>query len=96
MENRLAELKSKIGDLFDTYSEPWGDLDYCREVDGEEVLLEDEVKELFQEYKDVVSVSCVEVITTFESCGYDCGVVSIAFANPVTGLETYLEVWERK
>ena len=96
MENRLAELKLKIEALFETYSEDYGELDYCREVNGEEVLFEDEVNELFQEYKDVVSVSCVEVITTFESCGYDCGVISIAFANPVTGLETYLETWERK
>jgi hypothetical protein len=96
MENRLIELKSKIEALFEIYSEAWGDLDYCREVDGEERLIEDELRDLFSEYKDIVSVSCVEVMTTFESCGYDCGVISIAFTNPVTGLETYLEMWERK
>lgn len=93
-EARLADLKKDIDELVDSFYE-YGELHQSKEVDGEEVMLEDALAELLHEYKDIVNVSSIETETCFESCGYDTGVISLAFVNPITGLEHYLFQWER-
>ena len=93
---RFYELKNKIEEIFETFKEEYGYLTEARTgLDDEEIYLEDALREVLEEYSDIAQVSCVESMTTFESCGYDCGVISVAFINPFTGLETYLEKWER-
>lgn len=50
---------------------------------------------LTKEIKDSDLFS-IDTSTTFESCGYDCGVISVAFYDKTEGLlhhETYM--WER-
>lgn len=90
MEKRFLELKDKIEKTFAKYpGAPWR-----TDENDNEVLLEEELRELLGRYSDVAQVSCVEKLETFESCGYSCGVISVAFTNPITGLETYLEQWE--
>lgn len=89
MENRLSQLKTEIEKVFERF---------CGSkviYDADEIYIEDELTKVFNNFKDIVSVLSIEELTTFESPGYDCGVISVAFVNPVTGLETYLEQWER-
>ena len=92
MESRLIELKQKIEEAFEDF-----DYQYYKEDEktGEEICFDKAIEALFYEYKDIVSVFTVEEMTTFDSPGYDCGVIMIAFVNCITGLETYLEKWER-
>ena len=92
MESRLIELKQKIEEAFEDF-----DYRYYKEDEetGEEICFDKVIEDLFYEYRDIVSVSIIEEMTTFNSPGYDCGVIMIAFVNCVTGLETYLEKWER-
>lgn len=92
MERRLIELKQKIEEAFEDFDYQYYKID---EETEEEVCFDKTIEELFYEYRDIVSVFTVEEMTTFNSPGYDCGVIMIAFVNPVTGLETYLEKWER-
>lgn len=95
MEKRLIALKSEIEQAFDMFSETYGYLTLTAfSFGGEEVNLEEELKKVFYEYRDVVAAVQIEVETVFESPGYTCGVISVAFVNPITGLETYLEKWE--
>lgn len=95
-EQRLTMLNDELEELVDMF------YDGCRlcqskyfENISEEVLLEDAIKHLFSRYNDIISVYSIETDTCFESCGCDVGVISVAFANPVTGLEHHLLRWER-
>lgn len=95
MEKRLIALKSEIEQTFEMFSEAYGYLTLTAvNFGGEEVDLEEELKKVFYEYRDVVAVFQIETETMFESPGYTCGVISVAFVNQITGLETYLEKWE--
>ena len=95
MEKRLIALKSEIEQTFDMFSEAYGYLTLTAfNFGGEEIDLEEELKKVFYEYRDVVAAVQIEVETVFESPAYTCGVISVAFVNQITGLETYLEKWE--
>jgi hypothetical protein len=95
MEKRLIALKSEIEQTFDMFSEAHGYLTLTAfNFGGEEVDLEEELRKIFHEYCDVVPVVQIETETIFESPGYTCGIISVAFVNQITGLETYLEKWE--
>ena len=95
-EMRLTTFNDELEELVDMF---YDDCRLCQskyfEDISEEVLLEDAIKHLFSRYKDIISVYSIETDTCFESCGCDVGVISVAFANPVTGLEHHLLRWER-
>lgn len=93
-EERLTKLNDELEELVDSF---YDGVCLCqsKEIDGKEVMLEDAITELLHKYKDIVSVFSIETDTCFESCGYDVGVISVAFANPITGIEHHLLRWER-
>ena len=93
-EERLTKLNDELELLVDSF---YDGVYLCqsKEIDGEEVMLEDAITELLHKYKDIVSAFSIETDTCFESCSYDVGVISVAFANPVTGIEHHLLRWER-
>ena len=93
-EQRLTMLNDELEELVDSF---YDGVCLCqsKEIDGEEVMLEGAIYELLRKYKDIVSIISIETDTCFESCGCDVGVISVAFANPVTGLEHHLLRWER-
>ncbi len=93
-EQRLIELKNEIYQVFDTFSSQTGYLQLYTEENGEELEIDAVLGEIFDRYKDIVSVYEVNSITTFDSPGITTGALMIAFVNNVTGLETYLEEWE--
>ena len=93
-EQRLIELKNEIYQVFDTFSSQTGYLQLYIEENGEEVEIDAVLGEIFDRYKDIVSVWEVNSITTFDSPGITTGALMIAFVNNITGLETYLEEWE--
>jgi hypothetical protein len=41
------------------------------------------------------TIISIETDTCFSNPSYDVGVISVAFANPVTGIEHHLLRWER-
>jgi hypothetical protein len=95
-EMRLATFNDELEELVDMF---YDGCQLCQskyfEDISEEVLLEDAIRHLFSRYKDIISIYSIETDTCFESCGYDVGVISIAFVNPITGLEHHLLRWER-
>ena len=93
-EQRLTMLNDELEELVDSF---YNGTYLCqsKEIDGEEVMLEGAIYELLRKYKDIVSIISIETDTCFESCSYDVGVISVAFANPVTGIEHHLLRWER-
>ena len=93
-EERLTKLNDELEELVDSF---YDGVYLCqsKDVDGEEVMLEDAIADLLYKYKDIVSVSSIETDTCFSNPSYDVGIISVAFANPVTGLEHHLLRWER-
>ena len=93
-EQRLTMLNDELEELVDSF---YDGIYLCqsKEIDGEEIMLEGAIYELLRKYKDIVSIISIETDTCFESCSYDVGVISVAFANPVTGIEHHLLRWER-
>ena len=94
-EQRLTMLNDELEELVDSF---YDGVYLCQSKetdDGEEVMLEGAIYELLRKYKDIVSIISIETDTCFESCSYDVGVISVAFANPVTGIEHHLLRWER-
>ena len=94
-EQRLTMLNDELEELGDSFYDGTYLCQSKETDDGEEVMLEGAIYELLRKYKDIVSIISIETDTCFESCGYDVGVISVAFANPVTGLEHHLLRWER-
>lgn len=93
-EERLTKLNDELELLVDSFYDGIHLLP-SKEVDGEEVMLEGAIYELLRKYKDIVSIISIETDTCFESCSYDVGVISVAFANSITGIEHHLLRWER-
>lgn len=93
-EQKLINLKNEIYQVFDTFSSQTGYLQLYIEENGEELEIDAVLGEIFDRYKDIVSVWEVNSITTFDNPGITTGALMIAFVNNVTGLETYLEEWE--
>ena len=93
-EQRLTMLNDELEELVDSF---YDGVYLCqsKEIDGEEIMLEGAIYGLLRKYKDIVSIISIETDTCFESCSYDVGVISVAFANPVTGIEHHLLRWER-
>lgn len=93
-EERLTRLNDELELLVDSFYDGTYLLP-SKEVNGEEIMLEGAIYELLRKYKDIVSIISIETDTCFESCSYDVGVISVAFANSVTGIEHHLLRWER-
>ena len=93
-EERLTKLNDELEELVDSF---YDGVYLCqsKEIDGEEVMLEDAITDLLHEYKDIVPVFSIETDTCFSNPSYDVGVISVVFANPVTGIEHHLLRWER-
>ena len=94
-EQRLTMLNDELEELVDSFYDGTYLCQSKETDDGEEVMLEGAIYELLRKYKDIVSIISIETDTCFESCSYDVGVISVAFANPVTGIEHHLLRWER-
>lgn len=94
LEQRLTMLNDELEELVDSF---YDGVYLCqsKEINGEEVMLEDAITDLLHEYKDIVPVFSIETDTCFSNPSYDVGVISVAFANPVTGIEHHLLRWER-
>ena len=93
-EQRLTMQNDELEELVDSFYDGTY-LCQSKEIDCEELMLEGAIYELLRKYKDIVSIISIETDTCFESCSYDVGVISVAFANPVTGIEHHLLRWER-
>lgn len=93
-EERLTKLNDELEELVDSFYDGTY-LCQSKEIDGEEVMLEGAIYELLRKYKDIVSIISIETDTCFSNPSYDVGVISVAFANPVTGIEHHLLRWER-
>ena len=93
-EERLTKLNDELEELVDSF---YDGVHLCqsKEIDGEEVMLEGAIYELLRKYKDIVSILSIETDECFSNASYDVGVISVAFTNPVTGLEHHLLRWER-
>ena len=81
--------KFRISDGDDTYNE------YIREGEKEKSF-EEELLILFQDRIGDSDFYSVESMTVFDSPGYDCGIISVAFYDKTEGLlhhEIYM--WER-
>ena len=96
VEQTYMELTNELNTIIETFSSNFGYLTLSLVTDdGVEADLVEELRAVLRRYSQFAQISSVRAITTYESCGYDTGVVSIAFTNPYTGLETYLLQWER-
>ena len=93
-EQRLTMLNDELEELVDSFYDGTY-LCQSKEIDGEEIMLEGAIYELLRKYKDIVSIISIETDTCFSNPSYDVGVISVAFANPVTGIEHHLLRWER-
>lgn len=94
-EERLTKLNDELEEVVDSF---YNGIYLCRskEIEGEKVILEDAIADLLNDYKDIVSTVSIETDTCFEvRGGYAVGVISVAFTNPITGIEHYLLRWER-
>ena len=93
IEEEFVQLKNEINEVLERFEEGAALSPYISTDEGE-LDLEEEIRKVLRNHSEFARVFCVESITTFYSCAYECGALSIAFTNPVTGLETYLLEWE--
>ena len=93
IEEEFVQLKNEINEVLERFEEGSALSHYIFTDEGE-LDLEEEIRKVLRNHSEFARVFCVESITTFYSCAYECGALLIAFTNPVTGLETYLLEWE--
>lgn len=94
-EERLTKLNDELEELVDSFYDGVYLYPSKEGENGEEIMLEGAIYELLRKYKDIVSILSIETDECFSNASYDVGVISVAFTNPVTGLEHHLLRWER-
>ena len=92
-EQRLTMLNDELEELVDDFYDGCN-LRPFKIKNDYEIQLDDAIEELLRSYRDIISVFSVEKDTCFESPSYDVGIISVAYANPVTGLEHFILRWE--
>jgi hypothetical protein len=94
-EQRLIDLRYEIYQVFERFAGEYGISPYLTdEESGESLEIEAVLEEVIDKYRDIVSISQVDSIETFDNPSYTTGAIMIAMVNSVNGLETILESWE--